>query len=155
MITSEQSPARPERPSVAAAMVAAGALIAQQVAGKATRDALFLSNFNVESLPPVMMASALVAIVAVIGLSGALARRSPAAVVPVAVATSAGLLLTEWGLSLSFPRAAAVLVYLHMALFGATLVSIPTRRSAWWAASAWAPPWAEWQGDCSPWVCRD
>jgi len=118
-----QSPPRSERPSVAAAMVAAGALIAQQVAGKATRDALFLSNFNVESLPPVMMASALVAIVAVIGLSGALARRSPATVVPVAVATSAGLLAAEWGLSLSFPRAAAVLVYLHMALFGATLVS--------------------------------
>ena len=54
-------------------MVAAGALIAQQVAGKATRDALFLSTFHVSSLPLVMIASALVSALAVLGFSAALA----------------------------------------------------------------------------------
>ena len=46
------------RSAVVAAMLAAGALIAQQVAGRATRDALFLSTFHVSSLPLVMIAGA-------------------------------------------------------------------------------------------------
>lgn len=57
-------------------MVAAGALVAQQVAGKATRDALFLSTFHVSSLPLAMIASAIVSALAVLGFSAALARRS-------------------------------------------------------------------------------
>jgi hypothetical protein len=116
----ESSPDR--RGAVAAATLAAAALIAQQVAGKATRDALFLSTFHVSSLPVVMIASALVSAVAVLAFSAALARRSPARVVPAALATGTALLLAEWGLSLLQPRLAAVAVYLHMAVFG-TVVS--------------------------------
>jgi ATP/ADP translocase len=116
----ESTPDR--RGAVAAATLAAAALIAQQVAGKATRDALFLSTFHVSSLPLVMIASALVSAVAVLGFSAALARRSPARVVPAALATGTALLLAEWGLSLLQPRLAAVAVYLHMAVFG-TVVS--------------------------------
>jgi hypothetical protein len=47
------------RSAVVAAMLAAGALVAQQVTGKATRDALFLGSFSVSTLPVVMIASAL------------------------------------------------------------------------------------------------
>jgi len=104
-------------------MLAAGALIAQQVVGKATRDALFLSTFHVSSLPLVMIASAVASSLAVLGFSAALSRRSPAQVVPRALAVGTVLLLAEWGLSLLQPRLAAVAVYLHMAAFGATVVS--------------------------------
>jgi ATP/ADP translocase len=34
-----------------------------------------------------------------------------------------GLVLLEWGLTFSYPRVAAVLVHLHVAVFGATLLS--------------------------------
>jgi ATP/ADP translocase len=104
-------------------MLAAGALIAQQVVGKATRDALFLSTFHVSSLPLVMIASAVASSLAVLAFSAALSRRSPARVVPRALAVGTALLLAEWGLSLVEPRLAAVAVYLHMAAFGATVVS--------------------------------
>ena len=111
------------RSAVIAAMVAAGALIAQQVAGRATRDALFLSTFRVSSLPLVMIAAAIVSAVAVLWFSAALTRRSPARVLPVCLAAGTILLLGEWGLSLVQPRLAAIAVYLHMAAFGATVVS--------------------------------
>ena len=111
------------RSAVVAAMVAAGALIAQQVAGRATRDALFLSTFHVSSLPLVMIAAAVVSALAVLAFSAALSRRSPAQVVPVTIAAGTVLLLAEWGLSLAQPRLAAIAVYLHMAAFGATVVS--------------------------------
>ena len=111
------------RRAVVAAMVAAAALIAQQVAGRATRDALFLSSFRVSSLPFVMIAAALVSAAAVLGFSALLARRAPARVLPIALAAGTVLLLAEWGLCLVQPRAAAIAVYLHMAAFGATVVS--------------------------------
>jgi len=111
------------RSAVSAAMLAAGALVAQQVTGKATRDALFLSTFSVSSLPLVMIASALASALAVLAFSTALSRRSPARAVPAAVAAATVLLLAEWGLSLVRPQWAAVAVYLHMAAFGATVVS--------------------------------
>jgi ATP/ADP translocase len=104
-------------------MVTAAALIAQQVAGKAVRDALFLSSYNVKVLPPVMIGAALLGIAAVLAFSRALTALSPARAVPWAVGASSVLLLGEWYLSLTAPRVAAVAVYLHMAVFGATLVS--------------------------------
>jgi ATP:ADP antiporter, AAA family len=112
-----------QRTAVAAATLAAAALIAQQVAGKATRDALFLSSFHVTSLPLVMIASALVSLGAVFAFSAALSRRSPDRVVPATLAFGSVLLLVEWGLALSLPALAAVIVYLHMAAFGATVIS--------------------------------
>jgi AAA family ATP:ADP antiporter len=111
------------RPAVIAGMVAAGALIAQQVAGRATRDTLFLSTFPVSSLPYVMIAAAVVSAAAVLAFSAALSRRSPAQVLPLTLAAGTVLLLAEWGLSVAFPRLTAVAVYLHMAAFGATVVS--------------------------------
>jgi ATP:ADP antiporter, AAA family len=111
------------RSAVAAATLAAGALIAQQVAGKATRDALFLTHYPVAALPVAMVASAIVSAAAVLAFSSALTRRSPARILPRVLAVGTMLLLAEWGLSLVQPRLAAVAVYLHMAAFGATVVS--------------------------------
>lgn len=104
-------------------MLSAGTLVAQQVAGKATRDALFLSSFQVRSLPLIMMGSAAVSVLAVFGFSRAFTAHSPARVLPPALGLSAVLLLAEWSVNDSLPRLCAVLVYLHMAFFGATLAS--------------------------------
>jgi hypothetical protein len=114
---------RGDREVVAAATLAAGLLIAQQVAGRTTRDALFLSTFKVESLPLMMMASALLALVGAEAMSIALTRRSPFRVVPAAATLSALLLVVEWVLSLVALPAAAVVLYLHVATFGGALVS--------------------------------
>ena len=105
------------------ATIVIGLLVTQQAAGRATRDALFLSTFPVAFLPAVMMASSAAAIVAVGAVSWALARRSPFRILPLAAGLSAVMLLLEWALCLAAPKVAAVAVYLHLALFGGTLLS--------------------------------
>src|ERR1700690_4370095 len=110
-------------PGALVAAVAAAAMIAQQVAGKATRDALFLSSFSVRVLPAMMAASAVVSLVAVLWLSPMMLRHSPAKVVPAAFAVSCAALLVAWGLTFLAPRLAAVLLYLCTALFGAAVIS--------------------------------
>jgi hypothetical protein len=112
-----------ERQAVAAATLAAGLLIAQQVAARAVRDALFLSAFQVRALPLVMGASAVAALAGAGALSQALARRAPSRLVPAVAALSALLLAAWWAMGLFWPRAAAVLLYLHVAAFGGALVS--------------------------------
>lgn len=113
----------PLRAPVIAAALAAGAMIAQQVAGKATRDALFLSSFDVVWLPPVAIASSLLSLGGVLFFSALMARHSPTRVVRATFTISALLLLIEWAISLRFPAVAAIVVFLHMAMFGATVIS--------------------------------
>src|SRR5260221_172096 len=110
-------------PTVRAAALGAGLLIAQQVAAKVVRDAFYLSQFPVTTLPLALGASAGLSFVAVAALSRTMARRPPARLLPPLLWGSAGLLVGEWGLSFVAPRAAAALLYLHVATFGATLVS--------------------------------
>jgi ATP:ADP antiporter, AAA family len=98
-------------------------LIAQQVAGRATRDALFLTSFPVTVLPGVMMAAAIASIAAVFAWSRLLGRRSPLDVMPWAAALAAAFLALEFAVSVGSPRLAAILLYMHMALLGPTLVS--------------------------------
>lgn len=103
--------------------MAAGALVAQQVAGKAVRDAFFLSHFAVETLPAVLMGSAALGTAAILAFSRLVARHGPARITPALVTIGAAGFLGEWGLSFGHPGAAALAVYAHMAVFGATLVS--------------------------------
>jgi AAA family ATP:ADP antiporter len=109
--------------AVRSAILAIGMLVAQQVAGKATRDALFLSQFDVTALPLAAAASAILSLIAVLAFARGMARLTPARMVPLALVASSVLLLGEWTLSLAMPRAAAVAVYLHMSVFGGTLLS--------------------------------
>jgi len=108
---------------VVTAIVAAGAMIAFQVAGKATRDALFLSNFPVTALPGMTAASAAVSIAAVLATSRLLSWKTPRTVIPAAFGVSCGFLISEWMIYRVAPQAGAIVLYLHMAAFGATLVS--------------------------------
>jgi hypothetical protein len=98
-------------------------MIAQQVGGKATRDALFLSNYAVTSLPIMVLGAALVSVVFALLSTLILVRRGPGTTVPVGFLISAGLHLGEWGIAAGNPGIAAVLVYLHTAVMGAVLIS--------------------------------
>jgi hypothetical protein len=108
-----------------ALLIALGAcaLVAGLVAAKATRDALFLTNFASATLPRVMTASAVLSVAAVLLMSRLMTRSSPRRVLLAGLSTAVSLVLLEWGLTFVLPRLAAVIVHLHVAVFGATLLS--------------------------------
>jgi hypothetical protein len=98
-------------------------MIAFQIAGKATRDALFLSSFGVAALPLMVIAAAAVSAAVSVALARLMAQSQPGRVVPRLFALSALLLLAEWALALQSRRPAAILLYLHFTALGALLVS--------------------------------
>ena len=105
------------------ATVTAMAMIAYQVAAKATRDAFFLSTFHVSALPAMMIATSILAIALAYASTRALNAWGPERVIPLAFTGSAALLLVEWAISFPFRRPAAILVYLHYGCLGALLIS--------------------------------
>lgn len=113
----------PDAPAAAAAVVAATIIIAFQLAGKATRDALFLSAVGVGSLPFMVIAAAVLSAVLSILLARIMARKGPGRMVPRLFALSAVLLMSEWALAPRARAATAILVYLHFTALGAVLVS--------------------------------
>ncbi|MEM6957480.1 MAG: Npt1/Npt2 family nucleotide transporter, partial [Myxococcota bacterium] len=97
--------------------------IAQQVASKAIRDGLFLSEFEVTSLPYVVSTGAAISFASAIVVGRAMSRRSPAVVVPSLFVMQACAFLLE-SLALShYPRVTAAVLYLHTAAFGGAVVS--------------------------------
>ncbi len=104
-------------------MAACFAMISYQVGAKAVRDAFFLTQFEVTSLPYMVMVAALLSIVAVLGAARAMSRFTPARVVPASFAASAVLHVLIWFYSDSHPRAAAVFVYLLSIGVGSILTS--------------------------------
>ena len=105
------------------AMVCSGAVSAQFIAGKATRDALYLANLDVTTLPVMVVATAVFSILLVFASSHGLRRSSPATFVPVAFAISAALLLASWFLAFAMPTLAAQAVYLQISGLGPMLGS--------------------------------
>jgi hypothetical protein len=112
-----------DRRAATAAAAASTVIIAFQLAGKSTRDALLLSTFGVAALPPMVIAAALLSMVLTLGLARVMARMRPARVVPRLFLWSAVLLIAEWMLTAESRPAAAILVYLHLTGLGALLVS--------------------------------
>ena len=107
-----------------AATVASSVMITQQVASRATRDALFLSSFPARLLPPMVLASAVLSLLGVFAATRATARYGPARVAPAAFGLNALLFGGDWVLAHLAPGPAAILLYLHIALFGATVISL-------------------------------
>ncbi|MEP7327460.1 MAG: hypothetical protein ABI836_16030 [Gemmatimonadota bacterium] len=105
------------------AAIASAAMIAFQVAGKATRDALFLSSFPVTRLPLMVITSAVISLLVVLWAVRRMSRYGPWRFIPGLFATSVVLLLLEWALLPRAREAAAVLVYLHFTVLGALLIS--------------------------------
>jgi ATP/ADP translocase len=111
------------RSAVLGATVTSISMVAYQVAAKATRDAFFLSNFPLQALPVMVIATSILAIAVAYAFTRALNAWGPERVIPAGFAGSAVLLLVEWAISFSFRRPAAILVYLHYGCFGALLIS--------------------------------
>jgi len=99
------------------------AMIANQVAAKATRDALFLSTFDVSALPGMFVVAAACSLALGRLSSAAMLRHGPGRVVSLGFAGSALLLLGETALLQAYRPAAAVALYLHVAVLGALLIS--------------------------------
>ncbi len=106
-----------------AAAFTSAAMIAHQVAGKAARDALFLTSFSASALPGVMAVAALLSLVAALWISRLLARFSPAAVLPIVFGVSMVGLVGEWIVGQFSPAAMAIAIYLHLAVFGPLLMT--------------------------------
>jgi len=118
------SPATPRgQGAVVVAMLSAALLIAQHVAGRALRDALFLTSFPSTALPQAMLVAAAVALVSVLSAARAMARFGPGRVIPAVLLASALLFAVEWQLMTQAPRAAVVLVYLHVSSVSGIAVS--------------------------------
>jgi AAA family ATP:ADP antiporter len=109
---------------VGSATLAAAALVAQQVVGKALRDTLFLGSFGVEYLPYAMIGAAVLSAALVLALSRAAVSSSPRRVARATLLVSASLFLLAWLLSGPSPRGAAVVTYLHSAALSAASVSV-------------------------------
>ena len=113
----------PSRSPVFTATLCAGAVSAQFIAGKATRDALYLSNLDVTTLPVMVIATAFTSLLLVALSSRALRSVSPGTFVPAAFAVNAALLLGAWALTTSSPTLAAQVLYLQVSGLGPMLGS--------------------------------
>ena len=109
--------------AVLTAMMCAGAVSAQFIAGKATRDALYLGALDITSLPTIVIATAVFSILLVMLSSRVLRQVSPATVVPLAFAVNAALLMVEWSLASTQPQWIARAVYLQVSGLGPMLGS--------------------------------
>ncbi len=98
-------------------------MVAFQLVGKATREALFLGAFEVTDLPRMTIAAAVVSALTVLALSRLLLRAGPTRLVPRLFVASAALLVAEWLLMPRAPRTVVVAYYLHFSALGALLVS--------------------------------
>jgi hypothetical protein len=115
--------APPNELAARTAMLCAGLVIAQQVAAKAVRDALFLSSFDVTRLPLAMIGSALVSVLLALLFARALVGFGPGRLVPAVLLSSAALFAVEAALIGRFTSLITILVYLHVAAGGAVVVS--------------------------------
>src|SRR5215212_5750825 len=107
----------------ATAMAAAAFMLAHQVAGKAARDALFLSQYDPRDLPKIVVVAALAAVILSSAFSRSLERFGPRRMVPFTFAISAALHAFEWLTIDVWPRAVVIGVYLHIIGLGAILMS--------------------------------
>jgi hypothetical protein len=109
--------------AVTTAMVCAGAVGAQFVAGKAARDALFLANLDVTALPSMVVATAAFSILLVALSSRGMRRVQPGTLIPSAFALNALLLLADWALAPIAPKLTAQALYLQVSGLGPMLGS--------------------------------
>ena len=118
------SPAREQPgPAVLAAMACSAAITAQFIAGKAARDAFYLAQFDVTSLPMMVMATSVTSIgIAVLGAQ-LLRRVPPSRLMPWAFFASAAFFLVVWSFFPIMPRGSAVVLYLQISGVGPMLGS--------------------------------
>jgi MFS family permease len=104
-------------------MFTAAVMLSHQTAGKAARDAFFLSQFPVQKLPAIVMAAALLSILLGFFAGRWMERRGPGFVIPRLYLFSGVLQFAELALVDVSPAFAAPLIYLHIVGLGAILLS--------------------------------
>jgi len=112
----------PSQAATAIAAATAAIVIAQHVAASAARDAFFLTNHPVSSLPAAVVVSSILSVAVLPFFARMMAQFGPAVVSPLA-GTSALLLIVEWVLSHQRPELAAAAVFVHTTVIGSALVS--------------------------------
>jgi AAA family ATP:ADP antiporter len=105
------------------AMVSFAVLTAEYVAGKAARDALYLAQLDVTTLPAMVIATSATSILLVVANARVANRFSASTFVPALFTANAALLLVEWVLTYRAEKLAAVLVYLQISGLGPMLGS--------------------------------
>ena len=102
-------------------------MIAHQVGGTATRDALFFSTFHVRALPQIVLISVVPTILLALGAPKIFARIGPVRAVSLAYVASAMLHLSEWAmLANHHDRLASLVLYLHVLM-------VPVLTSGFWS----------------------
>lgn len=105
-------------------MLVASIMLAHQVAGKAARDALFLSQFDPSYFPLMVMVGSAISIAGGLLNSRILQALTPARMVPWTFLASAALHFVEWGFSSGPYRTVVVVaVYIHVVGLGAIVLS--------------------------------
>lgn len=112
-----------DRRMTLAAATTAAALIAQQVGGRAVRDALFLSAFPVTTLPMIVFVTAIFSVAASVLAARLLTRHGPHRVIPAAFFASALILVSLAMLSPAARRGQAIALYLEVSAIGMILIS--------------------------------
>src|SRR6185436_13656214 len=105
------------------AMAVSALMMAHQVAGKAARDGIFLSQFDTLTLPKMVAAAALFAVISSIVRGRTLVRFGPLRLTAISFAASGVLQAAQWLLLQYHPRVAACAIYLHVVAIGAILLS--------------------------------
>lgn len=105
------------------AMTVSAIMLAHQVAGKAVRDALFLGALPVTDLPRMVILAAVLSVLAVPIYSHLLAWVGPRRLVPLGFLVSAIGHVVEWAWFGTGGAVIPVIVYIHIAAFGALLLS--------------------------------
>jgi AAA family ATP:ADP antiporter len=104
-------------------MGCAALMIAYQVASRAARDTLFLSNFDFARLPVMVAVASAISIGVALLTTRVIAAYGPARVIPAGFGVSAVLTIGEWWLATQNAGVAAVVVYLHVVALSPALIS--------------------------------
>ena len=98
-------------------------MIAQLIAGRAVRDAVFLTEYEAVYLPRAMLAAAVLSLISAVLVSRAMPRWGPRATAVVLTSINGLLFLLEGFLLDAAPKAIAVVAYVHVSVVGALVVS--------------------------------
>jgi ATP:ADP antiporter, AAA family len=105
------------------ATLCAAAVTGQFVAGKAMRDALFLTSLDVTALPAMLIATSACSMLLVALHSRCAQRMTPGTLIPISFVLSGVLFLVEWMVRPATPTATAIIVFLHISGAGPLLTS--------------------------------
>ena len=114
---------KPSSRALVTSMLCAAAVIAQFVAGKATRDALFLTSLSFQALPAMLIAASVSSILLVALHARWAAKAAPTTMMQILSAASGALFLFEWVVRFHAPAASATLLFLHTSAIGPLLTS--------------------------------